>query len=829
MPLTPRDIPARLDVVAMLAAIALLAIGCGPKALETGPTVPTVVRVGAAERTITTITDLDEIRDVATGADEVYVATDRGLLVHPADAGRRPARLTREAGLPSDDVTAVAVARDGTLWVATAEGMARVQGETATPTTEQPPIGKIRDLVVGHGGRLWACGDEGLAQLREEGWVRIGEAARCTTLAPSSGEGLYVGTASGLWLVAGEVIREHAPGQGLPDSFVRSIAPMEDGRVMALLAGPGQSRIGYFDGERWYGYSVPGLELPAVGLAPNEAGDGAILFTAGHAIEISAGTLSEGVSLKALSASEERGVRSYGARVVASDEVERVQRTSSSSAASDVPVSALVAVTDGMPTIDAPDFVAMVAPQNGPDQPYCVRYEGGKIFVADRNRGVTAWSASGVRHYRSLDLVDEMDLRMTYDAVGRTWFLTAEGDLGVFENDRLERVPPPEGTRLRAIASGPDGLYAVGMPLPPPVPADTTAATAAGETATPAAAPAAGTAAAPAGARVRGPGRSAAPTVVAASTAAAPEGGAAAPSAAPNRVTIYRMGERGWLTVVERELNLPTALVDVPYLAVAADRKAWIGIKVARDDGVGARLRGIAVIDPSPDAPIVYHHRGADPATDGEGALQMPDEIAGIDLNMETYAWAPTLNGAVRIGNHQAVVYDETRGVRGEVVSDVAVADNGVVWIASAEGIGFYEDGEVDFRIPQNVQRSHTVTLAVDSRGGLWGAGPNGALHYDGRTWSTLGESDGLPAPSLYDVEVDGEDRIWFLAADRVFYFAAPTAASSPELGWQARGAQRSPGGSGAASPAPSPAPAHGADGAGAAGSSAGNPATGTE
>ena len=123
-----------------LALLVLLTTACGPAARSLRPT----ITVGPGTRTITTLTDLEEVRDVASDGSAVYAATDDGLLVYRGDGA--PTRIGRSEGLPSDDVTAVAVDGSGLL-VATGDGLARIEG-TAITAVPLPLSGRILDVAV---------------------------------------------------------------------------------------------------------------------------------------------------------------------------------------------------------------------------------------------------------------------------------------------------------------------------------------------------------------------------------------------------------------------------------------------------------------------------------------------------------------------------------------------------------------------------------------------------------------------------------------------------------------------------------------------------------
>ena len=165
-------------------------------------------------------------------------------------------------------------------------------------------------------------------------------------------------------------------------------------------------------------------------------------------------------------------------------------------------------------------------------------------------------------------------------------------------------------------------------------------------------------------------------------------------------------------------------------------------------------------------------------SSSGAGATPLPDEVTAIDFTNDG-AWFPTLSGAVRVGNSQAVVFGEARGVRGEVVSDLATAPGNRVWVAAAEGIGVYENGAFNFVFPAVVQSARPTAVAVDTEGNLWAAGPRGAVFSNGTTWQRLTEENGLPTNDIRDIDIDGRDRAFFLTEDAVLLFVkAPVPAA---------------------------------------------------
>jgi hypothetical protein len=353
------------------------------------------------------------------------------------------------------------------------------------------------------------------------------------------------------------------------------------------------------------------------------------------------------------------------------------------------------------------------------EQVYLARHHDGTVYLADRNRGVLESRPGGeVRNLRSRDLVARQDLQLASDKQRQPWLVSDHGDVARWREDGgFERAPVPSGVRADSIARGPDGLvYVAG--------------------------------------RVRGQ-----------DTAA----------------RVLKVGSQGLESTVERTLQLPTKLEGVPLLGVGPSSRFWLGLRVGREGGDGARMRGLAVFGPK-DEEVTYHYR-SDASSSGEKSEQtdgdsqppaptyrIPENLSSIEFDDDGYAWLASLNGVIRIGNDQAVTFGESRGVRGEVVSDVAVGPDRV-WVAAAEGLGYYQGGDFEFTLPGLPDGAKPTALEVDGQGNLWTAGPKGALYYDGNRWQRLGRAQGLPTQELVDVEVDEQGWVWFLARDRVLLF----------------------------------------------------------
>ncbi|MFO0713544.1 MAG: hypothetical protein U0353_27075, partial [Sandaracinus sp.] len=150
----------RLGLVSLGSALSLatavatpLLLACGPAATPRSA-YPTIATSHGARRVVE-MTDIEEIRDVARTGNTTYVASDDGLYVFEGTGA--PTRIGRAEGLASDDVTAVAIDRDGSALVGVDRALFRVAGGQVSAVAGAPPVARITDLAVMGDGTAWAC------------------------------------------------------------------------------------------------------------------------------------------------------------------------------------------------------------------------------------------------------------------------------------------------------------------------------------------------------------------------------------------------------------------------------------------------------------------------------------------------------------------------------------------------------------------------------------------------------------------------------------------------------------------------------------------------
>ncbi len=682
------------DLVGLLLCLSVIGwmASCGGGASSGGSS--TTLAVGGTERRAVLLTDIDDVRDAVVHADSVYVATDRGVLRYQGE--RAPTRITE--GLPSGDVTSLALGSGGRIYVGTSAGMATIQG-TSVAEFENAPLHRIYDLAVTSEGNLWACGPGGLARYAGGQWSKFGENATCTKLAPAE-DGVFAATTSGLWKIEGDVVREHIANRGLPEGYVRDVVPLAGGKIFVIGSGPSKSQFGYYDGSKWFAYTI--RDFPSNVIAVTAHGEGVAFYTPTNVYTIALQNAQTGTRLHPLAAGRNIGSMNYRARITPAASVTLPAENENERLRGSQP---LAEIPPNQATVSAPTLAARPLTIAGyPEEAYRVVSTADGLFVADRNRGVSWLPTEGEpKVLRTREMRVAADLKVCSDPAGRSWLVSSLNDLVMYNDGAMRRAPVPGELTVQAVAPGPGGAYML--------------------------------------ARV-GNTRS---------------------------IRVFRSEGGPWSAYLERDLALD--FVSIPFIGIANDGTVWAAIEIAYEASeTGKRLRGVVALSRSGNT-SVYHHRGATAARDGQGATEVPDEVAAIDF-ASSDTWFATLFGATRLAEGQAVVYGEARGVQGEVVNDVATGSGGRLWVAAADGVGYFEEGEFKFNLPPVVAEARPTALAIDSAGHLWGASNRGAIFYDGTDWRRLTmESGDIPTNDIRDIDIDGRDRVFFLTDEGVLVY----------------------------------------------------------
>jgi hypothetical protein len=246
-----------------------------------------------------------------------------------------------------------------------------------------------------------------------------------------------------------------------------------------------------------------------------------------------------------------------------------------------------------------------------------------------------------------------------------------------------------------------------------------------------------------------------------------------------NQLRVYRGDGGRWQAVTDRPIDMGgPGTVDVKFLAVDASGRYWVGIRVANEGQT--RELGVAVIDNNLPVATQFNSHVA-PTGAEQGAVPAPDDLTAIEFDASGTAWFAGLSGCTSIqmpqtpgGSATVHTYNESNGLRGDLVSDIAKGPGDRIFLATTEGLGVRTPQAFDFGIEGSSAAPRAIALAVDVNGSLWGAGPRGAWVYDGQHFRTIGRGNGLASEAFTDVAVDGENRVWFVTDEGISVLAQP-------------------------------------------------------
>lgn len=204
------------------------------------------------------------------------------------------------------------------------------------------------------------------------------------------------------------------------------------------------------------------------------------------------------------------------------------------------------------------------------------------------------------------------------------------------------------------------------------------------------------------------------------------------------------------------QIETPGTGPEVSFARAAADDLLWVGLRYRDQDG-DLRPWGIATIDLVTGA-IAYHHASGDPRERKLGILPVPTTTVDAAFLADREVWMASHQGAVRMRGDEVTVWNESSQLDSELLSAIAVSGGGMVFVATADGVGTF-DGERWRFAPE--LRFAVNDLALDATGRLWMATERGLAIYDGKKVRRLDVRRGMVENQILDVTIDEFGRVW--------------------------------------------------------------------
>jgi hypothetical protein len=219
-------------------------------------------------------------------------------------------------------------------------------------------------------------------------------------------------------------------------------------------------------------------------------------------------------------------------------------------------------------------------------------------------------------------------------------------------------------------------------------------------------------------------------------------------------VHFYDYKEGAFVRVLDRDVDLTAGIGDIGDFLAHTDGSFWFTILSAKQ-GLEA---GVGVVYDDREE-VTFHGSLPQPPDLG---VAIPDGVNLLELAGDGSIWLGGLEGAVRLDTDlKPTVYREPQGLVGDMVSDLAVDGEEKLWVLTADGLGWFEDG--DWRFPDRYPyRDNVISLiGVDEGGNLVLADEEAVRRRSGDDWEVVIALEDLPGVEVLDATEGADGRLW--------------------------------------------------------------------
>ncbi|MFZ1332891.1 MAG: two-component regulator propeller domain-containing protein [Flavobacteriales bacterium] len=136
--------------------------------------------------------------------------------------------------------------------------------------------------------------------------------------------------------------------------------------------------------------------------------------------------------------------------------------------------------------------------------------------------------------------------------------------------------------------------------------------------------------------------------------------------------------------------------------------------------------------------------------------------------------WAGTDNGVSVFDGTDYVTYSTADGLSNNQVNNIKQAPNGDIWLATINGATVYSNGVFTAFGSPDIPFGGTTYIAFADDGDVWlGTGLAGIKVYDGSSFTSIVEADGLINNKIRSIAIDGAQNKWVATAKGISTFDA--------------------------------------------------------
>lgn len=142
----------------------------------------------------------------------------------------------------------------------------------------------------------------------------------------------------------------------------------------------------------------------------------------------------------------------------------------------------------------------------------------------------------------------------------------------------------------------------------------------------------------------------------------------------------------------------------------------------------------------------------------------IPGAIRAVVQTPDGYLWLGTQAGLYRFDGLRSVpLADELSDAPRAAVTSLCVARDGSLWISFGSGVitRLHHGRVTNFEPGEGLPNAGMRSIAQDSSGTLWAAGPYGFCRFDGRAWRRVGAEHGYEARGAQTILVDHHGTLW--------------------------------------------------------------------